>query len=201
MSFVFGEFELDPERCELRRQGQRVAVQPKILKLLLHLVMHRHRCVSNDELLAVIWPNEKVSAASITSAMRGVRRALGDAGTSQAIVRTVRGHGYQFAGEVAETATPPEREPRAPRLDAAFVGRAGVLEVLDEAIAQLCAGRASAMLLIGEAGIGKTRTLTELSERAQRAGARVWFARCLEGDGAPPFWPLAQLVREAAQDL
>jgi DNA-binding winged helix-turn-helix (wHTH) protein len=96
----FGEFELDEARFELRRRGVAVAVQPKVLRMLLHLVAQRERAVGNSELFAVLWPGEHVGVASIKRAIIGARRALGEAGDSQLSIRTVRGFGYQFVGAV-----------------------------------------------------------------------------------------------------
>lgn len=48
------------------------------------------------------------------------------------------------------------------------------------------------MLVAGEAGVGKTRLVEEVT---RRAGGRVVWARCWDGDGAPPFWPWQQVLR------
>lgn len=96
-TYIFGEFELDEARFELRRLGVVVVVQPKALRLLLHLIVHRERAVAADELFAELWPDERVSTASIKRAVLGARRALGERGESQRSIRTVRGYGYQFA--------------------------------------------------------------------------------------------------------
>lgn len=82
MQYAFGDFQLDPQTVELLRAGERVSVQPKVFKLLLHLVQHRDRSIADKELLTVLWPDEHVSTASITSAVRNLRRVLGDLGAS-----------------------------------------------------------------------------------------------------------------------
>jgi len=102
--FVFGDFALDQARFELRRSDCPVAVQPKVVRMLLHLVTQRDRVVGNEELFRVVWPGERVGVASITRAVIGVRRALGEAGDSQHSVRTVRGFGYQFVRPLQNTA-------------------------------------------------------------------------------------------------
>jgi tetratricopeptide (TPR) repeat protein len=56
------------------------------------------------------------------------------------------------------------------------------------------------VLLIGEPGIGKTRTAHELTAHARRRGAQVFTGRCYEGEGAPPFWPWVQVVRAYLHD-
>ncbi|MDB4973354.1 MAG: serine/threonine protein kinase [Myxococcaceae bacterium] len=108
--YHFGTFILDLEQFELRHDGQRVPVQPKVLKLLIYLVANRTVALSAAELIEEIWPHETVTDASLRRAIRGVRRALGDGGDAQAYVRTVRGRGYQFVVPVEEhAANPPAR--------------------------------------------------------------------------------------------
>jgi DNA-binding winged helix-turn-helix (wHTH) protein len=94
--YRFSDFELDEARFELRRAGHAVTVQPKVLRMLLHLVAERERAVTTQELFHVLWPGERVGTTSIRRAVFGVRRALGEHADSQCSVRTVRGFGYQF---------------------------------------------------------------------------------------------------------
>lgn len=72
-------------------------MQPKVLRLLLHLITHRDRAVTSDELLRALWPNTKVEPGSLKRAVLGARFALGERGAEHSSVRTLRGHGYQFA--------------------------------------------------------------------------------------------------------
>ena len=56
-------------------------------------------------------------------------------------------------------------------------------------------GRGRLVLLVGEPGIGKTRTAEELATYARVRGARVLWGRCHEGEGAPAYWPWVQALR------
>lgn len=209
---AFGAFELDPARFELREDGQAVSVQPKVLRLLMLLVAERDRCVSDTELLAAVWPDETVSRASIKRAVMGARTALRDRG--QGCIRTVRGHGYQFvmpvrtpdpgatyaveAAEAVEPATAASASAPVPLAVSApsdFVGRADHLRRFDTLMQAARAGRCGPVWIVGEPGIGKTRLLQALCERAQRSGARVVLGRCMEFDGAPAYWPIVQILR------
>jgi DNA-binding winged helix-turn-helix (wHTH) protein/DNA polymerase III delta prime subunit len=201
--YVFDGHELDPARFALRRGELCLPVQPKVLRLLFYLVARRERVVSGDELLEALWPGETVCRESIKRAVSGARRALGESGGSQRTIRTVRGHGYQFVRAVEVLpggATPPPETPApAPtrRTDGdMFVGRAELMRALEEGLHGAVAGAGRFMLLVGEPGIGKTRTALELARRAGGLGAQCWFGRCLEEGGAPPFWPWLQIVRE-----
>ena len=60
------------------------------------------------------------------------------------------------------------------------------------------AGQPRILLLVGEPGIGKTRVSEELTTYARIRGAQVYWGRCHEGEGAPPFWPWVQIVRAYA---
>ena len=70
-----------------------------------------------------------------------------------------------------------------------FVGRAGVLDTLGGLLEEARVGAGSAALLYGEAGIGKTRTLEEIAQRAAAGGFLVAWGHCTELDGVPPYWP------------
>jgi len=80
----------------------------------------------------------------------------------------------------------------------AFVGREHELDRLSAVLDKALHGKGRLLVLSGEQGIGKTRTATEVAERAERAGARVCWGRCYEREGAPPYWPWVQVVRAVA---
>jgi tetratricopeptide (TPR) repeat protein len=85
-----------------------------------------------------------------------------------------------------------------------FVGRTAEIALLADAFAEARAGRGRFVLLVGEPGIGKTRTVEELVSRGAFAAERVWWGRCPEHRGAPAFWPWTQAlsgyVREATEE-
>ena len=202
--YRFGEFELDAARFELRLRGACADVQPKVLRLLLHLVEHRDRAVSNDELLRALWPEMRVTAGSIKRAVLGARQALGERG-EESRIRTVRGFGYQFVDDViVEGVAPPVAPAPAPVLRStrasvreALLGREGVMDLLQESLQQALDGVCRCVLITGGPGLGKTRTIEELLADAQQLGADTWMGRCTEVEGAPAFWPFIQVMREA----
>ena len=81
-----------------------------------------------------------------------------------------------------------------------FVGREHELEQLREAVDGGLSGRGSLQLLVGEPGIGKTRAAEELATYARVSGARVYWGRCREDEGAPAYWPWVQAIRGYARD-
>jgi TolB-like protein/DNA-binding winged helix-turn-helix (wHTH) protein/Tfp pilus assembly protein PilF len=102
VQFNFEDCVLDPERRELSRGAKPVAISPKVFDLLLHLVRHRERVVSKDELLAAVWSGRIVSESTVTSHLNAVRKAIGDSGEEQRLVRTIARKGFRFVGEVRE---------------------------------------------------------------------------------------------------
>jgi TolB-like protein/Tfp pilus assembly protein PilF len=93
---------LDVGRRELLRGGHRVAVQPQVFDLLVHLVQNRDRVVSKDDLIALVWGGRIVSESTLTSCINAARTAVGDSGKSQKLIRTIPRKGVRFVGEVAE---------------------------------------------------------------------------------------------------
>jgi tetratricopeptide (TPR) repeat protein len=92
--------------------------------------------------------------------------------------------------------------PPGPRATAdELVGRDDQLAALDGVLAGARGGRGRVTLVAGEPGIGKTRLAEEAARRAAVAGMQVAWGRCHEGDGAPAFWPWAQVLRQLAGEL
>src|SRR3954451_17124031 len=85
--------------------------------------------------------------------------------------------------------------------DAPLVGRAGELATLLAAVDRALAGRGSAVLLAGDAGVGKTRLLDELAARAADRGGRVLVGHCVDlGDVGLPYLPFVDLLRPVGAD-
>jgi class 3 adenylate cyclase len=76
-----------------------------------------------------------------------------------------------------------------------FVGREAEAHRLRAAFDDALSGRGRILLVVGEPGIGKTRTAEELATYAQMRSAQVLWGRCHEGDGAPAYWPWVNAIR------
>ncbi|GAB7069728.1 hypothetical protein JCM12141A_40170 [Mycolicibacterium hodleri] len=109
--WFFGDFVLDLPRYELRRDGVSIPVEPQVFDVLVQLVTHHHRVVTKIELFDAVWGGRFVGEAALSSRIKAVRRALGDDGVSQHVIRTVRGRGYQFVGVLRTTQEEPSDEP------------------------------------------------------------------------------------------
>lgn len=83
-----------------------------------------------------------------------------------------------------------------------FVGRVPELAALADALDTSKEGRAATVLIGGEAGVGKTRLVSEFAERAAQDGARVVVGQCVElGEDGLPFAPIAGALRDLADQL
>jgi len=187
--FMFGRFVLDGARFELSADGQKVDVQPKVLRLLLYLAQNSERVVTVDELLSTLWPGETVSPASVRRAIKSARHALGENGESSATIRTAHGYGYQFTAPVSD-AEPSMADERA-------FAREALSRLLEEAWLEAEQAHGHALLLSGEEGSGKSAALHQLATIARRRGGLSWIARGAEVEGAPRYWPFVSMLRDA----
>jgi TolB-like protein len=102
MRYQFEDIVLDPDRRELARGSETISPGPQVFDLLLHLVRNRERVVTKDDLIEVVWGGRIVSESTLTSHINAVRKAIGDTGGEQRLVRTIARKGYRFVGDVRE---------------------------------------------------------------------------------------------------
>lgn len=102
MRFLFGDCALDPTRRELWRCGEAVHVEPQVFDLLLHLIRNREQVISKDDMLAAVWGGRIVSESTLSNRINAARRAIGDSGEQQDLIRTVPRRGLRFVGDVRE---------------------------------------------------------------------------------------------------
>jgi len=150
VTYVFDGFELDTARVELRANGAATPVEPQVFALLTLLIENRDRMVPKDEIVARVWGGRFISDAAIASRIKSARQALGDDGRGQRLIRTIRGQGFRFVGDVAMRATieiapapqPPAEapaedvRPRIAVLPFRLLGDAGPHYVIAEALPQ-----------------------------------------------------------------
>jgi TolB-like protein len=110
MIFRINECVIDTSAYEVRRNGEAVPVQPQVLDLLILLLENRDRLVTKDEIIDRIWHGRVMSDAALNSRIKSARQAIGDSGASQELIRTIRGRGFRFVGEVSESPGEVSRE-------------------------------------------------------------------------------------------
>jgi len=117
--YRFGTFALDTELLELRSGQGPVMVEPQVFSLLAYLIENRSHVVSRQELIDTVWEGRIVSDDTLNSRINAARRAVGDTGTAQAIIRTLPRRGFRFVAEIDAVASPsPGRAPSANDLPA-----------------------------------------------------------------------------------
>jgi TolB-like protein len=107
--FRFGDFTLDPDRLELQRDGVACDIEPQVFSLILHLIQERSRVVAKDDLIAAVWGGAIISDSALNARISAARRALGDDGKLQAVIRTFPRRGFRFVATVtteSESKTP-----------------------------------------------------------------------------------------------
>src|SRR5258708_6045018 len=104
--FLFENYCLDADRRELACGSELIAIGPKVFDLLLYLVQNRNQVVTRDDLLQAVWGGRIVSESTLTSHVNAVRKAIGDTGKEQRLIRTVSRKGLRFVGQVREDLPP-----------------------------------------------------------------------------------------------
>jgi DNA-binding winged helix-turn-helix (wHTH) protein len=113
VQFVFEDYVLDLDRRELTRGSKAIATGPQVFDLLVYLVQNREHVVSKDDLLGAVWGGRIVSESTLTSHVNAVRKAIGDSGEEQRLIRTIARKGFRFVGDVREALDSPKPAPDA----------------------------------------------------------------------------------------
>ena len=172
MIIEFNDCELDLDRVVLRRGGSDVPIEPQVFDVLAFLAEHHGELVRKEALLDEIWGDRFVSESALTSRLKSARRAVGDDGTRQAVIRTVHGKGYEFIADVrivdVRTDPPAGLDEADSSLDEVphelpialqrLIGRDEFLAALIDELDQ-----SRLITLVGSAGVGKTSLGMELA--------------------------------------
>jgi predicted ATPase/DNA-binding winged helix-turn-helix (wHTH) protein len=156
MLFEFGGFQLDDERLLLTGPDGPVHLEPQVFGVLHHLLTNRHRAVTKEELLDVVWGDRFVSESTLATRVKAARRAIGDDGRTQAAIKTMHGVGYRFVADVsvtldADVSMPAGHHRHLPALRTSLIGRD------DDLVAVVGTVRSARLTTItGPGGVGKT---------------------------------------------
>ena len=158
--YRFNDVEIDPACREIRRAGVAVHLEPQAFDLLLLLIEHRDRMVTKTDLLDGVWGHRFLSEANLTTRIKEARRAIGDDGTAQHTIHTVRGRGYRFVAPLVDDSPAHSRMPHG------LVGR-------DSDYARVAAALRTQQFvtLLGPGGAGKTTLARTLLSNPRLCGA------------------------------
>ncbi len=107
MIYIFGDYELDLDRHELRHEGQALSIEPRVFEALAYLIEHRDQVVLKEDLFEHVWDGQFVGDSALSYCLSTVRRLIGDSGRAQRLIKTFHGRGYRFIGEVTLLEPPP----------------------------------------------------------------------------------------------
>ncbi len=206
MIFRINRCTVDTAAFELRRDEAVVAVQPQVFDLLVFLLENRHRVVTKDEIFERIWKNRIVSEAALSSRIKAVRQAIGDDGTEQGCIRTIRRRGFRVVAPVEEIGGEEEQASRVTTAPAPtaheFVGREAELSVLHELLKNACAGRRQVVFVTGEPGIGKSTLVGTFLSATAGPVRSVARAQCIELYGTnEPYLPLLEAMQRLGAEI
>jgi TolB-like protein/Flp pilus assembly protein TadD len=106
--YRFGPYSCDTESLELSKAGEPVPVQPQVFALLTFLIENRTRVVSKDEIIDTVWQGRAVGDGTLNARINALRRALGDDGATQGVIKTLPRQGFRFVATLDEdTGTAP----------------------------------------------------------------------------------------------
>jgi TolB-like protein len=107
LRYLFEDCALDLDRRELWRGPTLAAIEPQVFDLLVHLIRHRDRVVSKDELFASVWHGRAISESALFNRVNAARSAIGDTGAQQTLIKTLPRRGLRFVGVVREVECSP----------------------------------------------------------------------------------------------
>lgn len=191
MRFLTGGYTIDLDRFDIRGPAGPVPVEPQVFNVISFLLANRNRVVTKEELLDRVWESRFVSESALTSRIKAARRALGDDGTTQGVIATMRFRGYRWvapvevidesADESTEDGAGDEAvvEPPSQPIDP-ILGREREIDELLELM-----DRARVVTVVGPGGVGKTRLGLEVLRRrtpGQAAGCVIELAPVRDPD-------------------
>lgn len=112
---IGADFQVDPAKAAVFRDGQEVQVRYQTFQVLLYLLERRGQVVAKEELFTSIWHGKAVSDDTIAQSIAEIRRLFRDTARSPRFIRTIPRAGYVFVAPVevawrATARTAPHRE-------------------------------------------------------------------------------------------
>ena len=191
----FSDFQIDLDTMSLSRGSQPISIGRRTLDTLLFLIQNKSHTVPRDKLHRHIWRSEQIAPSTISMCIREIRKALSDDAASPRFITSSKGRGYRFIGDVRLiNDTPPlENSP----YEFSFVGRKAAMEALHAAAqATLANLRGKTIAILGEAGVGKSRLVSEFIQQVSNR-VDIIVARAASVDSGSPYSVWIQALRTA----
>lgn len=100
MIYKFSNCTLDLSRHELVRNGKIIHIEPQVFDILVLFAENAGHLITKDRLVADVWQGLSVSDSTISARMNAARKAIGDNGKDQRLIKTVSRRGFQFTAEM-----------------------------------------------------------------------------------------------------
>ena len=101
MRFFFADCVLDVASHSFSRDGSAVPIEPQVFDLLHLLAQRAGQLVTKDDLVDTVWEGRIVSDVTIGSRISAARKAVGDNGTDQKVIRTIPRRGFSLVAPVS----------------------------------------------------------------------------------------------------
>ena len=178
-TFVFGAFQLIPERRLLMDQGRPVNLGSRALDILTTLVEAAGETLSHAQIMARAWPATTVDEGSLRVHIAALRKALGDGRAEGRFIVNIPGRGYSFVAPVTRQrlgapAAVPETDGVESNLPSLLVNIVGRADTVASLAAQLA--RRRLLTIVGAGGMGKTTVAITVARTVENAYSDgVWF--------------------------
>jgi DNA-binding winged helix-turn-helix (wHTH) protein len=192
--WLFPPYRLDVINQRLWRNDESIPLMPKPFAVLQYLVERTGHLVTQDELLAAIWPDTHVQADVLRRYILEVRRALGDHAETPRFIETLPKRGYRFIVPATESVAADTEVSNGS--EATLVGRESAVAELENHFQTAVHGQRQLIFVSGEAGIGKTSLLQAFARKiGSNPGVHVAVGQCAEGfGGKEPYYPILEAV-------
>src|SRR5882724_9156122 len=104
--YEFGPFRIDATERLLLRDGEAVALTPKLFDILLVLVSNSGRILEKEEVIKAVWPDTAVEEGSLARNISTLRKTLGENPAEPQYIQTIPWRGYRFVASVRASAEP-----------------------------------------------------------------------------------------------
>lgn len=194
--YRFLGLELHEGSGELRSGDRKLMLSRQQLGLLRALARARGRTVSREVLLREVWNGMVVSEGALRQAISELRKLIDPEG--ERAIEVVRGRGYRLSCVVSVDVQPAWTNRRS--ASSALIGRDQEVEELDRLRYEALERAGRACVLIGPAGVGKSRLARELAERAALDGTACSESYADRDGALPPLWPFMRLLESCLHD-
>jgi len=106
MIYQIKNIKIDTLKFNLCIDEKAITIEPQAFDVLIHLIIHRNRLVSRQEIFDTIWGDKIVSDTSLSTYIKKLRQILGDDGKQQRVIKTIHSRGFQFVANVDELKSP-----------------------------------------------------------------------------------------------